>query len=74
MATVETIDKETGDIIGQKSSGCHLRNTRQAEDNYLTAFVPMEVAPTLAENFCYPIVVLSPMLVTKSLIYTRKQC
>ena len=27
VATVEAIDKETGDIVGQKSSGSRLRNT-----------------------------------------------
>ena len=29
VATVEAIDKETGDIVGQKSSGSRLRNTQQ---------------------------------------------
>jgi len=49
VATVETINRETGDIIiGQKSSGSHLRNTQQVVENYPTAFVPMEVDPTFS--------------------------
>ena len=33
VATVEVIDKEIGDVIGQKSSGSRLRSTQMHGDN-----------------------------------------